>query len=115
MKRADAAQIRRARAILCHFCPYADHDGPWFNSPAIRCSVSGKPVEAHITSCAPSCPMGSHPDKEGYCRVAGVVTCGVFKLWRWLFPVELTGPVPGCGCFQRLKGIAAFFGVRRPC
>ncbi len=102
--RPDAADIRRARALLCQVCIYAEHDsgGPW-DGQAVTCTISGKPVTAHIMSCAPSCPKGKHPDKDGIVKFAWVKWYGVPRFLRWLLAGRLTGSVPGCGCCKWAK------------
>lgn len=102
--RPDADQIRRARAIACQFCFWAEHeprDG-WM-PVAVTCSASGKPVADHIQSCQPSCPRRKHPGADGIVRWGWVRWYGVPKFLRWLVAGQLTGPVPGCGCHFWLK------------
>lgn len=95
----DAAAIRRARAIQCRYCPASDTlHSPW-DGIGVKCTVTGQPVEAHIESCRPTCPMGRHPNLEG---MVGR-WYGVPALKRWMLAGQLTGPVPGCGCFAPLK------------
>lgn len=105
-KSPEAAQIRRARAILCHFCPYVEHtsDGPW-TGVGVACTVSGKPVDHHIQSCHPTCPVGKHPDPAGLVRFAWIRWYGVPRFLRWALAYRLTGAVPGCGCIYRLKNL----------
>lgn len=90
--------IRRARAFSCQLCIYAEHDpvSPWIVG-AVTCTISGKPVEAHITACKADCPKGRH---DGVVRFPfWFKRAGIPKELRWLFAWWLTGPMPGCGCF----------------
>jgi hypothetical protein len=105
-KRPDAAEIRRARALMCTFCIYAEHDadGP-LHGQAITCTIGGRPVADYILSCQPSCPKGKHPDTSGIVRFAGVRWYGVPRFLRWLAAGRLTGAVPGCGCVLVLKNL----------
>lgn len=103
--RPDAAEIRRARSIICHWCIYAEHDtGPW-DGTAVTCTVDGLSVETHCTSCRPSCPVGKHPDLNGMVRFMGIEWYGVPAFLRWLLVFKLTGNVPGCGCVRVLKDL----------
>ncbi len=100
----DAAMVRRARAVICHTCLWVEHstDGPW-TGVGVLCTISGKPVEQHIQSCAPSCPRKRHPDQTGMVRFMGMEWYGVPRFLRWVLAGRLTGTVPGCGCHARLK------------
>lgn len=105
MAAPNAADIRRARAAMCETCPDAVREGLWFSKSggAKLCGLSGKPVQLHIESCAPSCPRGLHPGKDGVVTWLGIRWFGVpypIRLWlRW----KTTGKFPGCGCIARLK------------
>lgn len=105
MERADAADVRRARAAMCSVCPEAVRDGPWFTregSP-LACGLSGKPIKLHVESCRPSCPAGHHPGASGMVHWVGLDWFGVpYPVRLWLRR-KLTAPLPGCGCIARLK------------
>lgn len=97
-----ADQVRRARAVLCHSCVWASRErGQHRRWTAVGCTVSGKTVEHHVSSCAPSCPKKKHPDMAGMVRWLWIEWYGVPKPLRWV--VRPTGPVPGCGCIKVLK------------
>lgn len=102
----DAADIRRARAIICHWCLYAEHepDGT-ITGTAVACTVDGLSVDSHVTSCRPSCPKGKHPDENGMVVFMGIRWYGVPAFLRWLLVFRLTGAVPGCGCVAYLKDL----------
>lgn len=100
--RPDADQIRRSNALVCHFCLWAEHEGGPWHGTAVRCTVSGKPIESHVASCAPSCPKGKHY-RDGVVRFWFMSWIGhVFPL-AFLMRGSLTGPLPGCGCNAFLK------------
>lgn len=98
--RPDADQIRRARALTCHWCIYADHDGGFWQGTAVACTVSGLPIERHIASCGPTCPKGKHR-ADGMVRWLGILWFGCPAPWRWFF--KFSGPIPGCGCMAWAK------------
>lgn len=103
--RPDASQIKRARAIMCHWCLWAEHDtGPW-DGTAVSCTISGRPVDVHISSCRPSCPKNLHPDGDGLVRYLWITWYGVPAFLRWMLGKRLTGPVPGCGCMRWAKNL----------
>lgn len=133
--RADADQIRRARALVCHWCPRADFapasparlfvgwllgllqskPAPLPRWSAVRCTVSGRAVEDHCQTCAPSCPEGRHPrSADGMVRDAGTWWYGVPAFKRWLAAHQVTGAVPGCGCCQPLKDAWVRFKAALP-
>jgi hypothetical protein len=104
MSRPDASQIRRARAIMCSTCIYGERsDAGYWGLAVVGCTVSGMSIEAHMTSCQPSCPKGLHPDKDGIVKWLGVRWFGVPMPKRFIIRKKLTGPVPGCGCIRVLK------------
>lgn len=93
--RPDAYQIKRARALQCQMCMWADHDGGMWSGTAVTCTVSGRAVAVHIQSCAPSCPKGKHR-ADGMVKWLGLWWYGCPAPWRW--PFKFSGKIPGCGC-----------------
>lgn len=92
------SQIRRACAICCHWCPWAEHstDGPW-TGEAVRCTVNGSPVVDLIK--ARQCPKDRFPDRDtGLVRRWALTWFGVPAYARWALGRRIRGPVPGCGC-----------------
>ncbi len=100
--RKDADQIRRSRALTCHWCIYANHEGGFWTGTATHCTVSGKSIESHCGSCTPSCPKGKHR-ADGMVKWLGIHWYGPPKPWRWGF--TFSGPVPGCGCMKWAKDL----------
>jgi hypothetical protein len=93
----QADDHREARAVMCMGrCSRKDAAGD-----AIQCTISGNPVEYHITSCSPSCPRGRHPDRRGVLRWAGIRWYGVPRPIAWAYRIRQ----PWCGCCYVLKNL----------
>jgi hypothetical protein len=101
---------RRSRAIMCHFCIYAEHHAtePW-KKGAVECRISGKPVSLYILNPVPCCPKNKHGPITKY---LGIRHYGAPKYLRWLLYKRLTGPVAGCGCIYVLKNMWVKYGMQ---
>ena len=91
---------KRTRAVMCQTCFHGERS---VIGLASRCRVDGADLEMSHADLACLCPKGHWPDHNDDLRWMGLRWRGVPVPLRVLVEDQVTGPLHGCGCIDRLK------------